>query len=108
MNYPDWMVKFMNDYIIKQLDKVLHLNKEKNQVIGRIKTIRTKRIGSHILKITKEEKEKQIEKATRLYDTKINAIYTKMNINLKKADMKELENPFKKGENKNVEISTEN
>ncbi|KAB3527117.1 hypothetical protein [Alkaliphilus serpentinus] len=91
----------MNDYIDQQLDKVLQLNKEKNQVIRRIKTNRTKRHGMHILSITKEEKEKQIDKARKLYDAKINAIYIKMNQELKKAGLEELENPYQitKGEN---------
>ena len=91
----------MNDYIIKQLDKVLLLHQEKNQVIKRLKSIKTKRIGSHILTITNEEKQKQIEKTRKLYDAKINAVYIKMNLKLKEAGLKELENPYqnKKGEN---------
>lgn len=91
----------MNDYITQQLDKVLQLNKEKNQVISRIKTIRTKKVGKHHLMITKEEKEKRIEKARKLYDARINAVYIKMNQELKKAGLEELENPYQttKGEN---------
>jgi NCAIR mutase (PurE)-related protein len=84
----------MNDYITQQLDKVLQLDQEKNQVISRIKTLRTKRKGSHILIITKEEKDKQIEKARKVYDAKINAVYIKMNQELKKAGLQELENPY--------------
>lgn len=91
----------MNDYIIKQLDKVLILHQEKNQVIKRLKNLRTKKHGKHILAITKEEKDKQIKKAAKLYDTKINAVYIKMNLKLKEAGLEELENPYqnKKGEN---------
>lgn len=91
----------MNDYITQQLDKVLQLNQEKNQVIKRIKTIRTKRLGSHILSITKEEKDIQVEKARKLYEAKINAVYIKMNMKLKEAGLEELENPYqnKKGVN---------
>lgn len=86
----------MNNYIEKQLDKVIQLHKEKNQVISRIKTIKTKRVGNHILKVTSEEKEKRIDKARKLYDVKMNAIYTKMNQELKKAGLEELENPYSK------------
>lgn len=91
----------MNSYIEQQLNKVLLLNKEKNKVISRIKTIKTKKVGVHHLRITDKEKKDRIEKATKLYDTKINAVYTKMNMNLKKAGYEELENPYqnKKGEN---------
>lgn len=84
----------MNDYITQQLDKVLQLNQEKNQVIKRIKTIRTKRKGSHILQITKEEKDMTIEKARKLYEAKINAVYIRMNLKLKEAGLEELENPY--------------
>lgn len=51
--------------------------------------------------ITKEEKNKQIEKARKIYDAKISAVYIKMNMKLKEAGVKELENPYqnKKGEN---------
>lgn len=91
----------MNDYITQQLDKVLQLNQEKNQVIKRIKTKRTKRLGSYILSITKEEKDMQIEKERKLYEAKINAVYIKMNLKLKEAGLEELENPYQnmKGEN---------
>lgn len=91
----------MNDYITQQLDKVLQLNKEKNQVISRIKTIRTKKHGKHVMLIPKEEKDMQIEKARKIYDAKINAVYIKMNQELKKAGLEELENPYqnKKGVN---------
>ena len=90
----------MNDYIIKQLDKVLQLNQEKNQVINRIKTIKTKKVGSHHLMITYEEKNNQINKARKLYDSKINAVYIRMNMKLKEAGYEELENPYQnmKGE----------
>jgi hypothetical protein len=84
----------MNDYITQQLDKVLQLNKEKNQVISRIKTIKTKKHGKHLLMITKEEKEKTTEKARKLYDAKINAVYIKMNMKLKEAGLEELKNPY--------------
>ena len=90
----------MNDYITQQLDKVLQLNQEKNQVIKRIKTIRTKSKGSYILQITKEEKDMTIEKARKLYEAKINAVYIKMNMKLKEAGLEQLENPYQnmKGE----------
>lgn len=84
----------MNDYITQQLDKVLQLNQEKNQVIKRIKTIRTKRKGSYILQITKEEKDMTIERARKLYEAKINAVYIKMNMKLKEAGLEQLENPY--------------
>ena len=90
----------MNDYIIKQLDKVLQLNQEKNQVINRIKTIKTKKHGKYILMITNEEKNSQTNKARKLYDSKINAVYIRMNMKLKEAGYEELENPYQnmKGE----------
>ena len=51
--------------------------------------------------IPKEEKDMQIEKARKIYDAKINAVYIKMNQELKKAGLEELENPYqnKKGVN---------
>lgn len=88
------MVNFINDYITQQLDKVIQLNQEKNQVISRIKTIRTKKHGKHILMITKEEKDMQIEKARKLYNAKINAVYIRMNLKLKEAGWEELKNPY--------------
>ena len=63
-------------------------------MIKRIKTLKTKRKGSHILSITKEEKDKTTEKARRLYEAKINAVYIKMNMKLKEAGLEELENPY--------------
>ena len=44
--------------------------------------------------IPKEEKDMQIEKARKLYNAKINAVYIKMNQELKKAGLEELENPY--------------
>lgn len=69
-------------------------------MIKRIKTIKTKKVGNHILMITKEEKDKQIEKARKLYEAKINAVYIKMNLKLKEAGFEELESPYQnmKGE----------
>ena len=44
--------------------------------------------------ITEEEKEKTIEKATKLYDLRIKAVYNKMNQELKNKGLQGLENPF--------------
>jgi hypothetical protein len=91
----------MNDYIQKQLDKVLKLHQEKNQVINRIKIIKTKKVGRNQLQISNDERVKMLDQARKLYDSKINNIYKNMNLELVKAGHEELENPYenKKGEN---------
>lgn len=84
----------MNDYIQKQLDKVLLLNKEKQQALAVVKQTKTKRRGSHLVTISKEEKEQMTAKVNKVYANKINQVYESLNSKLTESGFPTIENPY--------------
>lgn len=83
----------------QQLDKVLLLNKEKQQALKTIKTTQFKRLGRYQVAISDDEKTRMTAKANKFYDAKINSIYASINKQLEDAGQEKLHNPFMKGEN---------
>lgn len=84
----------MNDFISKHLDNALHLAKEKQKIIARIYSLKTKKIGMRYAVLSLDEKEKMAAKARKIYDTKISTYYDEMNQELKNAGYEELKNEF--------------
>ena len=84
----------MNDYIQQQLNKVLLLNKEKQQALEVVKQTKTKRRGSHLVTISKEEKEQMTAKVNKVYTNKINQVYKSLNSKLTESGHNTIENPF--------------
>ncbi len=84
----------MNSYIQKQLDKVLMLNKEKQQALTVVKQTKTKRKGSYLVAISKEEKEQMTAKVNKVYINKINQVYESLNSKLTESGFPTIENPF--------------
>jgi uncharacterized membrane protein YheB (UPF0754 family) len=89
----------MNDLIAQQLDKILLLNKEKQEALKTIKTAQSKRIGRYQVSISDKEKTIMSKKANKFFDAKINSIYASINKQLEDAGQPMLQNPFMKGEN---------
>jgi len=88
----------MNDFIAQQLDKILLLNKEKQEALKTIKTAQSKRIGRYQVSISDKEKNIMSKKANKFFDAKINSIYASINKQLEDAGQPMLQNPFMKGE----------